>query len=216
MTSPSDPEKPFIDWVKSAAQIIIITDLEKGILSCEEGELSAQDAQECCYKHIVAFKLVPFCQFREQLWDHCKQYKFRVGKSQEEAEALVHDRQLHPRQPYNLRGEPVFDMSLAKKKLREDVKNNKHTTMSPSMLQDTRPEYRQFHPKKFKERIYQEIRLQKFYNHLNLKRQKQNNIVGAAAATIADQAFIDFDMLDDEEEYEEEEEEWVSTFVLVI
>jgi hypothetical protein len=38
----------------------------------------------------------------------------------------------------------------AKAKLREDVKNKKHTTMKPALLQASDPEYLPFKPKKFK------------------------------------------------------------------
>ena len=65
---------------------------------------------------------VVFSQFKSRLRDHRKQVKARRYQSERERQALEHDRQLYPRQKHNDRGEPVFDLSEAKKFLREDVR----------------------------------------------------------------------------------------------
>ena len=51
----------------------------------------------------------------------------------------------------------------------------KHATMVPSQLQQTRPEYMMFKPKKFKEHIYQEVRRGKYINYLNKKRNDKKS-----------------------------------------
>ena len=68
------------------------------------------------------------------------------------------------------RGEPVFDVSNAKMLLRGDVADGKHLTMQPALLQQLRREYHPFKPRKFKERIYQEVRRVKFLTYLEQKR----------------------------------------------
>ena len=164
----------WIDWRTSQAKEIILEDLEEGILSLDENEVSAEDAWEV-YRHLPEFVApgVVFSQFKERLKDHRKQVMKRRNQSEREIQALAHDRQLYPRQTHNHRGEPVFDLSIAKQFLKEDVRNNKHTTMTPSELQKTRPEYMTFKPNKFKHRIYQEVRRQKFIFYLELKRAKK-------------------------------------------
>ena len=97
----------------------------------------------------------------------------RLDNPRAEELALAHDRTLYPRQTHNHRGQPVFDLSPAKQRLQEDVKNNLHTTMSSSELQATRPEYRNLNPNKFKDRIPQEVRRQKFLHYLELERSKK-------------------------------------------
>jgi hypothetical protein len=53
--------------------------------------------------------------------------KARINQSERETQALAHDRLLYPRQTHNHRGEPVFDLSVAKQFLLDDVKDKKHT-----------------------------------------------------------------------------------------
>jgi hypothetical protein len=45
--------------------------------------------------------------------------------------------------------------------------------MSPSQLQASRPEYASFKRNKFKDRVHQEVRRQKFTNYLELQREKK-------------------------------------------
>jgi hypothetical protein len=83
--------------------------------------------------------------------------------------------QLLPRDRHNERGELVFDMHPAKLLLREDVKNGVHRRMTPDyMHRSTRPEYKLFKGEIFRHRIYQEVRLQKYFNYLELKRTKES------------------------------------------
>jgi hypothetical protein len=191
MASATPPEK-FIDWRKSYAKLIIVSDLEKGILPADENDFSPEDLWECCYKHVEAFQLVPFRQFQARLNDHRQQHILRVEKAQEEEIALVHDRELHPQQTHNRRGELVFNMTPAKAKLREDVKNKKHTTMKPALLQESNRTYWPFKPKTFKERIYQEVCLQKYYHYLQKKREVETILVGG---TVDEEAFVDLEQL---------------------
>jgi hypothetical protein len=60
--------------------------------------------------------------------------------------------------------------------LRKDVKAKKHEIMTPSKLRLTRPEYKEFKLEVFKQRIYQEIRHQKFVNFLEWKRTEKRRI----------------------------------------
>jgi hypothetical protein len=131
--------------------------------------LSGEDAWEGYYnyKHIVAFRNVPFKQFNDRLKVHMRQHGQKVSAAaEEEIGALAHDRRLHPRKTHNHRGEPVFDMSAAKPLLRQDVKDKTHLTMETAALQLSCGEYHGFHPKQFRERICQEVRYQKFLFYL--------------------------------------------------
>ena len=72
----------------------------------------------------------------------------------------------------NKRGELVFDLSEAKELLREDVANKIHERLTPLQLKNTRDEYAPFTLEVFKQRIYQEVRYQKYLFYLNQKRDK--------------------------------------------
>jgi hypothetical protein len=160
-------------WRNSKARLIIIQDLEEKLLPLDENEMSAKEAWDTIYQYIAEFANVPFHQFKAHLNDHRKQVRARLEISFTEEMALAHDRLLHPRKTHNHRGEQVFDYSPAKQCLRDDVKNKVHTTMSALELQATRPEYQSFKPNKFRDRISQEVRRQKFLNYLELQRAKK-------------------------------------------
>ena len=97
--------------------------------------------------------------------------------SQWDEAAFQHDRQLvEPQGTHNHRGEPIFDRSPAQPLLRQDVKHGHHDEISPIDLWNSRPEYKVFALKIFRHRIYQEVRLQKYWNHLEDKRKKKEAI----------------------------------------
>jgi hypothetical protein len=161
------------DWRNSKARMILISDLESTLLPLHDNEMSAEVAWNQVYKTMVEFENVPFDLFAARLKDHRKQVNARLATSLAEEQALAHDRRLYPRQTHNHRGEPVFDLSPAKEYLREDVKNKVHTTMSSLAFQESRPEYRGFKRSKFRDRIPQEVKREKFVNYLDSQRSKK-------------------------------------------
>lgn len=66
-----------------------------------------------------------------------------------------------PRPEKTNRGQPFWDTHPAKLLLREDVKVGKHLEMKPHILHQTRPEYKAFNLKTFRQHVYQEKRHQK-------------------------------------------------------
>lgn len=173
-TNPSAPDdRKVIDWRNSLAKHIILSDLEEGILSLDELDVSPEEAWTTVYGRLAEFKDVPFRQFRDRLKDHRDQIRKSLHNSTRDALAFAHDRQLYPRKTHNHLGEPVFDKSEAEEPLREDVKNGRHEVMSARDLQATREEYAMFDPNIFRHRIYQEVRRQKFVYYLEVKRAKK-------------------------------------------
>jgi hypothetical protein len=172
VSTPDSPNEN-ISWRDSVQAQILLHDLEEGILPLDNYEHSAYDAWHDCYSKMDEFKNVPFQQFRDRLRDHRKQVQKRVDQSMRDEVARMHDRHIYPRQIRNSRGDLVFDMSPAKMILREDVINGIHETMTPSELQRLRPEYADFKREVFKRRIYQEVRLQKYYNYRDHQREKK-------------------------------------------
>ena len=70
----------------------------------------------------------------------------------------------HPRKKLNRRGELKFHLTAAAKYLQEDIKDGLNKEFTPMELQSLRPEYMLFDLEVFKRRIYQEEKLQKWYN----------------------------------------------------
>jgi hypothetical protein len=167
---PRSTREGWIDWKNSAAKEILMDDLHCGLLPADAADLSALEAWDICYKHMVEFVAVDYDQFKDRLRDHRRQVRKDVIRAASESDSLAHDRRLFPRQAENNRGEPVFDLSDAKLLLRADVKEGKHNYMTPTQLQRSRVAYHPFNSRKFKHRIYQEVRRVKFINYLEQKR----------------------------------------------
>jgi hypothetical protein len=164
------PRRPgWINWKASRARQILLDDLESGVLPVDEEDCSAEDAW-AIYSQMTEFVPVIFSQFKERVRDHRKQCREQITRSDRELDMLAHDRQLFPRQMENHHGEPVFDLSAAKLLLRADVREGKHLAMTPSQLQQSQAAYAPFDQRKFKHRIYQEVRREKFLNYLAKKR----------------------------------------------
>ena len=159
-------------WKKSKARLTLLDDLENGVLSLDGKEVPAKVAW-LTYKELPAFQLVPYDQFRDRLRDHRAQVRTRKEQSTVEEQAFRRDRNLHPQANTNSRGELVFDLSPAKELLRADIKAGIHDRMTPEEFQGSREEYQSFSKRKFKERIYQEIRRNKFISYLEMKRAKE-------------------------------------------
>jgi hypothetical protein len=72
----------------------------------------------------------------------------------------------------------MFWFHAAKLELCEDVKAGLHRGKTPLDFQDTRTNYESFDKTIFKKRIYQEERLQKYYNYRNQKQaaERQHGI----------------------------------------
>ena len=169
---PTNDERGFISWKGCEAGAIIVLDFQNGELPLTEKEMSAEDAWKFKYSTKIAFKHVPFIQFKKQPIDHRKQVEKDNANLSAALKAFEHDQALFPRRrTHNRKGELVFDVHPAKEKLREDVENKVHKPLSPSEFRLTRPEYQCFTLDVFRDRIYQEIRLQRFYNYLEMQRK---------------------------------------------
>jgi hypothetical protein len=166
------------DWVKwrqHPAREVILQDLNFGgwlydeLKQDEELNLTTIFALYN-YKDPEIFNEIDFSQFKERMEDYIKKNNERSDRSKREYAWMLHDRQLHPRQLKNHRGELVFDLHPAKLLLREDIKAGAHAEMVPSQFQGTRAEYEEFDRDIFRQRIYQEERYQKYRNWLDDKR----------------------------------------------
>ena len=151
-----------IDWRNSQAKVVIMNDLKSGFLSLDESVVSPMDAWNF-YKNMPEFHEVSYEQFAARLKDHRELLKAKNRRLEWEMAALAHDRHLHPRKQVDHKGNPVFDLSVAKGLLQEDVSEGKHKHMTPSALRLSQPdEYTKFAPRQFKERIYQAVKREKF------------------------------------------------------
>ena len=171
---PRPQREGWIDWRTSEARQVVLDDLVDGILSVEEDEVSAVEAWNMVYKHLVEFRDVVFSQFEARLADHRSQIKHKTGHIDRQVAALQHDRQIHPPRTIDRRGFRVFYLSAAYPKLVEDVRNEKNLTLTTAQLFYSRPEYFQdWKFEDFEPRVRQESARQKFLYHCEVKQAQK-------------------------------------------
>ena len=164
----------WIKWEDSPARAVILDDLVRGKLPLTEQEMSTQQAWEF-YQKLDEFGNVCFSQFRERLASHRRQVTkvYRVVQDDEDAFRKDQARGYIDTRTHNHRGELIIHLSVINDLVSKDVMDGKHNGLTPSEFQATRPEYRTLDNKKFKEKLYQEIKLQKFYFHWDEERKKK-------------------------------------------
>jgi len=109
-----------------------------------------------------------------------KQHEKVKSRSKVEMEALLHDRQIHPRPTTNFHGEPQWEGSRAQRLLMKDIlTHEKHKSMTPAEIFASRDEYCAFNKDRFRDRIYQIQRTDKF------KKQMQDKAEAKAAKAAA-------------------------------
>jgi hypothetical protein len=119
---PRGRRQGWVDWRECDARTVLLDDLQSGVLPLDLNVMSAEEAWETLYKDDDAFLNIKFDQFKTRLKDHRKQTAQKMLHSISDLEALRRNRLLHPRQAFNHKGEPIFDLSPAKPLLQQDVK----------------------------------------------------------------------------------------------
>ena len=151
---PPQPKNPlWIKWRTSPARAIIMEDLEQGGILHKRDNISTEEAWNF-YKTLPQFKEVIWSQFEVRLKAHRQQASGRLHQSIEEEQDLARDRQLHPRQSHNHRGEPDSICLLPKLCY-------VRTPITKGAWKDV------------SDRINQEVRRSKYIYYLNLKRAKE-------------------------------------------
>jgi hypothetical protein len=167
-------------WAHSAARQRLIDDLEKGNLALSDKKVSAEMAWDF-YSTCPEFANVSFAKFQGKLKDHWAQVAKGKGRSSFEMDALRNDRKLHPRVTHDACGKPVWDLSQAKTLLRAYVVDKLATmtpdelkrSINPTELWKTSDKYQVYDLQIFTHHIYQEIKLHKYFNYRNDKREKE-------------------------------------------
>ena len=145
-------------------------DLMEGILSTDDDNPTAPEAWNDVCSHLLEFAMeeVVFEQFEERLKNHRAAVRKMDERSMWEMAACEHDRNLHPRNPINARGETVFDLSAAKPLLHQDIVDGMHKTMNSTELRATRLEHQppllSVSDRQFKEIVKQMDRRKRHFN----------------------------------------------------
>lgn len=110
-------------------------------------------------------------KFEDRLEAARKREAQKRNRSEEEMQALLEDMEtVGPRPEMNRWGEPQWEGSDAQTLLKKDVlEDQKHKQMNPFDLWLSRPEYQQYDKDRFRDRIYQVQKTDKFTKHMHAK-----------------------------------------------
>ena len=155
---PGETDKNLNDakWFGSVAKDIIAQDFIDEILPLE-GSLNSKDIFDSLYAGHPDFKDFPYEKkiYDGRLASLQKAVRTRRDNAMMDAAALVKDRQKFPCRSHNTKGEPNWKGSEAEFWLRIDMEDEKHLTMKPSQLRNTRECYKIFSGHRFSKRIDQ-------------------------------------------------------------
>ena len=150
-TSKKDGDKPS-KWKDSEAKML----LQQDIL---DGKVTASMKPKEVFEMRAEYKAYGMKNFRSNLYSLRSSMKENQQKADSDAAALAHDRRIHPKVAYTPKGYPRWDGSEAQRLLKEDMASSTTNPLEPSVLRETRPEYKAFPLKVFRDHIYQEVRM---------------------------------------------------------
>lgn len=157
---------PRNDWKNSNAKKLLYDDLMSGKIPLTSSEMPPAEV----YLQREEFSEFEYGRFRDRLRDLRRQIAQQNACAASESASLAHDRQIHPKKPFNYRGEPRWEGSDAERLLRLDMDQGKHKKAKPLELYTSRKEYFESYPLRvFRGHIDQEERRRKFVAYLQQK-----------------------------------------------
>jgi hypothetical protein len=157
-------------WRNSKARYLLEQDLVSGAIPLESSAMKPSDV----YMQRHEFSSFEYKHFRDRLRELRKNILAQKDCAISDHEALIHDRQMHPKPVKNHRGEPRWEGSEAERLLRLDMDAGLHNMMKPKDLYVTRVEYSNSYPLfVFRKHIYQEEQRRKFLAHYYAKQQQK-------------------------------------------
>jgi hypothetical protein len=138
-------------WKDSRAKMLLRQDIL-------DGKVTASMKPKQVFEMRAEYKPYGIKNFRSNLYSLRSVTKENQQKADSDAAALAHDRCIHPKAVYTPKGYPRWDGSDAQRFLKEDMESCLTNRFDPSVLRETRPEYKAFPLKVFRDHIYQEVR----------------------------------------------------------
>jgi len=164
------------EWEHSDAKKLLKGDLLSGKIPLDGEGMTPQEAYLQRPEFIASDP--KYKRFPNRLRALREQLIAKNDRADEDREALLHDRKLHPIPERNHRGELRWEGSEVQRLLRLDMDSGKHKTMKPSELYQSREEYNDkdkgYPLEVFRQHIHQEVRKRKFDKYLTMKREKKD------------------------------------------
>ena len=161
--APKTPKKPEPQpWDEfHPARKLLYEELANG--NIKDSDLPAAVWQK--YRHTAAF-MTWGMEFNANFGTRLRSLKLIVSEGKKravtDAKHFEAYRQVHPRPATDRRGDPFWDGSQAQEMLNVDMNNNKHKTMTPRQLYDSKELYQQWSLEVFRGHIHQESDTRKY------------------------------------------------------
>lgn len=141
------------NWRNSKAKELLFGHILSGRIPLDFNEMNADEV----YKMEPEFSEFPFNNFKTNLNTLRKDIQAQKTRSSIDEEALKHDRCITSRKVTQY-GYPFWPTSKARESLLIDLAEGRHERMKPSVLWQTRLEYKEYPERVFLDHIHQELR----------------------------------------------------------
>ena len=204
---PKPKQKGWIKWRSCPARAVILDDLLPGGLLYQRDYITAEELFPW-YKQFPEFKDVILDQFKAWLADHRRKAQWENHKAIQQEQYFIHDREKYPQKTHNERGEINFDTHPAKLLLREDLKEGGLANTrfkNAGELQASRDEYKVFERKRFRDRVRQEEKRNKYFNYKAFKKQQEREGEKKGKKRMPGETWVESDGEESDDEDNDEE-----------
>lgn len=166
-SSKNDAAKGKEEWGTSWAKSILYKDLVNGTISLDTKVMPPRMVRQH-YLNRPEFQqfLAENSEAQKTRWrSNLARLRNKIIKkkhtSNNDAQALAHDRLIHPKPTTDHKGIPHWDGSEAQRLMNLDIDNNKHKRFTKAAFHLSRAEYATMPKKLFRDRVYKELRKRK-------------------------------------------------------
>lgn len=157
---------PLIPWKESDAK-------QQLMLEILCGDVTIDSIWSEVYDSNPLYQEYPRKNFRGNMKNLINSLAKKEKRAEDDDEAYVYERIIHPRPPVTVKGYPFWDTAPASKFLKEDIKHDVHLTMSFDEFWLWREDYQQFPLAIFKKHIHQEVNSRRGKSYWLKKKQQK-------------------------------------------
>jgi hypothetical protein len=159
-------------WHLSLTRDMLYTDVVEGRINTSP---PVKDAHKARPEYMLYIE-VKFEEYLQTMLDHVAN---KMSRAERDSKAVTQFLKINPPKATNHRGEPRWEGSAAEAMLKVDIDKGNYKKGKPIQLWATRPEYRVYLLKTFRDHIHQEVRARKFQAYVKNKsdqKWKESNL----------------------------------------
>ena len=172
-------KKPKLDWSNSAAKTYLKKAFKDGLIATNYSDVGGprQVWDDLCANHPAFRGMECGSEFTSHLRSVRIDFQRKCKRAEIDKDAFDNFRKNHPRPTHDHKGVPLWHGSKAEEYLKADIEADLHEGKLPQDLWESRPEYKVYDLKVFRDHIYQELRLEKLYNYLEFEASKKRKVL---------------------------------------